>query len=54
MTFDDYADEERAGILEFDANMSREQAEKRVAEMRMPQPLQPGHREDPGQAGKFS
>ena len=28
MTFDNYADEERAGILEFDANMIRDEAEK--------------------------
>jgi hypothetical protein len=54
MKFEDYCSEERAAILEFDANMSRDEAEKRVAEMRTPQP-EPGCRlVDPGKAGKFS
>ena len=54
MTFDNYADEERAGILEFDANMSREEAEKRVVEMRTGQPEPARRVVDPGKAGKFS
>ena len=54
MKFDSYDQEERAGILEFDANMSREEAEKRVAEMRTGQPAPARRVVDPGQAGKFS
>lgn len=51
MKFDSYEDEERAAILEFDAGMTREEAEKRVIEMRTGQP-EPARRVDPGQAGK--
>lgn len=51
MKFETYEQEERAAILEFDAGMTREQAEKRVAEMQTGQP-EPARRVDPGQAGK--